>query len=129
MRNVNKDRVWCQRLRKCFGWGRGIGQGGAPNGCIGGARKTKDEHPAAFAFCALLVLALSLSFCAPCFSLIPGVGLEERFGCWRAVGIGIVAVVVFGFGTTEGVVFGRGRLAGACGFECGVCVCCDTAAD
>ena len=71
------------------------------------------EHLVAFAFRALLVLILSLSFCVPCFPLIPGVGLKERFGCWRAVGIGVVAVVVFGFGTAEGVVFGRGLLVGA----------------
>ena len=51
--------------------------------------------------------------CAPCFSLIPGIGLEERFGCWRTVGIGVVAVVVFGFGAAEGVVLGRGLFAGA----------------
>ena len=89
-------------------------EGRAPGGirfpCVAGA-------------CSSSVLALLLDF------LIPGVGLEERFGCWRAVGIGVVAVVIFGFGTTEGVVFGRGLLAGACGFERGVCVCCDTAAD
>ncbi len=64
------------------------------------------RFPGVAGACSSSVLALLLDF------LIPGVGLEERFGCWRAVGIGVVAVVIFGFGTTEGVVFGRGRLAG-----------------
>ena len=49
----------------------------------------------------------------PVLPLIPGVGLEERFGCWRTVGVGVVAVVVFGFGAAEGVVFERGLFAGA----------------
>ena len=129
MQNVNKGRVWCQRLGKCFGWGR---RDWARRGAERLHRRCLESGgraPAAFAFRALLVLALSLSFCAPCFSLIPGVGLEERFGCWRAVGIGVVAVIVFGFGAAEGVVFERGLVAGACGFERGVCVCCGTATD
>ena len=105
MRNVNRVGRGTKGWGGASGGEDGIGQGGTLSGCIGGAWKAGDEHPATFAFCALLVLALSLSFCAPCFPLIPGVGLEERFGCWRAVGIGVVAVVVFGFGAAEGVMF------------------------
>ena len=56
--NVNKGGCGAKGWGSALGGEGGIGQGGAPNGCIGGARKAGDEQPAAFAFRALLVLAL-----------------------------------------------------------------------